>query len=154
MQPAISKLSRFIKSASNCTKFRLYYTLWKLTLGVWTEYSSIADLMKRESLKMQYLNPLPSTFSGVDRVAQLVERRTSIPNVVGSNSAVVKQLFCFRGMPLRSLGEQPLSSLITRVTISTTYVYIHIYKYKTFFSVWSVQIFYISKKILSGNCKF
>ena len=85
--------------------------------------------MKRESLKMQYLNPLPSTFSGVDRVAQLVERRTSIPNVVGSNSAVVKQLFCFPGMPLRSLGEQPLSSLITQVSISTTYVYIYIYIY-------------------------
>ena len=58
--------------------------------------------MKRDIFKIQYLNPIPLTFSGADRVAQLVERRTNKPKVVGSNQVVVKQLFCFMA---RNLGQ-------------------------------------------------
>ena len=61
----------------------------------WVQFD--ADLMKRDIFIIQYLNPIPLTFSGVDRVAQLVERRTSKPKVVGPNPAVIKQLFCLPG---------------------------------------------------------
>ena len=62
---------------------------WSLN---WVQFD--ADLMKRDIFRIQYLNPIPLTFSGVDRVAQLIERRTSKPKVVGSNPAAVKQLLC------------------------------------------------------------
>ena len=47
----------------------------------WVQFND--DLMKRDSFKIQYLNRMSSTFSGVDHVAQLVERQTGKPKVVG-----------------------------------------------------------------------
>ena len=70
----------------------------------WVQFD--ADLMKRDIFKIQYLNPIPLTFSGADRVAQLVERRTNKPKVVGSNQVVVKQLFCFMARNLGQYGWQ------------------------------------------------
>ena len=97
----------------------------------WVQFD--ADLMKRDILKMQYLNPIPLTFSGVDRVAQLLERRTSKPKVVGLNPAVVKQLFCLPGMASFTRRTTFIiikyPSVLINYHISTTYIYIYIYIY-------------------------
>ena len=97
----------------------------------WIQFG--AHLMKRDIFKIQYLNPIPLTFSGADRVAQLVERRTNKPKVVGSNQVVVKQLFCLPGMASFTRTTTFIiinyPSVLIKYRISTTYIYLYIYIY-------------------------
>ena len=120
-----SQLRTVLSSDSIIASYVVEINTWSLNS---VQFDAV--LMKRDIFKIQYLNPIPLTFSGVDRVAQLVERRTSKPKVVGPNPAVIKQLFCLPGMASFTRRTTFIiinySSVLINYRISTTYIYIFV----------------------------